>query len=299
MSISVIIPTYNGAYKILSLLEALTKQTHHDFETIVVIDGSQDNTIEIVQGLKTKLNDFKIITQKNKGRAATRNAGAQQAKGSLLIFFDDDVEPLDNVVALHIKHHLSVNDSILVGNLNMDIRGEKNDFYDYRFYIEQKWNAKFSQGTESVSFQNYRFTSQNLSMSKELFFSLGGFDERFSDSEDFDLSMKALLRNIPIYFNSNIFAWHRDFIDMKGYIKRQKEYLISKQKLLKIHPQYSTLYSQTFAFLSVHKFKRFIGNCFIYNKFWNTVIQSLLFKVLPQKIRYRLYDIIIFSNSIQ
>lgn len=298
MKISIVIPTYNGAHKIGNLLKALQRQTNVNFETLVVIDGSQDNTIEIVEGFKNYLHDLKIILQKNKGRAATRNVGAEQAQGDVLIFFDDDVEPFQNTVDLHIKHHLSVSDSILVGNLNMDIRGDKNDFYNYRFYTEKKWIAKFTKERELVSFQNYCFTSQNLSMSKEIFFSLGGFDERLSDSEDFDFSMRALLNHIRIYQNQNIFAWHCDFCDINEYIKRQRQYLFSKKSLLQLHPEYSTLHPQTFAFQSVSKFKRFMSGFFTYNKFWSSAVQSLLFKAMPQKMRYRLYDIIIFSSSI-
>ncbi len=48
MKISVIIPTYNGASKIINCLKSLDQQTYQEFETIVVIDGSTDQTLELL-----------------------------------------------------------------------------------------------------------------------------------------------------------------------------------------------------------------------------------------------------------
>ena len=49
---TVIIPTYNGAKKVVNCLHSLEKQTFKDFETIVVIDGSTDNTQEVLEAQK-------------------------------------------------------------------------------------------------------------------------------------------------------------------------------------------------------------------------------------------------------
>src|SRR6185369_7237614 len=97
MKASVIIPTYNGAKKIAVTLDALCKQTAEDFETIVVIDGSTDNTLEVAQQFSSKLQELRIIQRPNGGRAVARNTGAAEAKTGVLIFFDDDVEVPENV----------------------------------------------------------------------------------------------------------------------------------------------------------------------------------------------------------
>ncbi|MEZ5037033.1 MAG: glycosyltransferase [Chitinophagales bacterium] len=47
--ISVIIPTYNGAHKIVNALESIEKQSVAPDEVIVVADGSTDNTIDILK----------------------------------------------------------------------------------------------------------------------------------------------------------------------------------------------------------------------------------------------------------
>ena len=54
MEASIIIPTYNRAEKLRSCLEALSKQTQpaSDFEVIVVVDGSTDDTVEMLASLR-------------------------------------------------------------------------------------------------------------------------------------------------------------------------------------------------------------------------------------------------------
>lgn len=80
MSLSLIIPTYNGAHKIVNLLDSLKEQTLQPNEIIIVIDGSTDNTIEVLQTYKQFFTNLTIIEQENQGRACVRNNGAKIAK---------------------------------------------------------------------------------------------------------------------------------------------------------------------------------------------------------------------------
>lgn len=298
---SIIVPTYNGAAKITSLLKALASQTYNDFELIVVIDGSTDNTSEIVTEYTSGFQQVRVIKQVNKSRAAARNTGATAATGNLLIFFDDDTEPVAHAVEFHIRHHQTMKGSILGGHLLMDIRNTSNDFYQYRYAIEQKWDSVFPDKLGQVSIEKLKFTSQNFSVPAELFLSLNGFDERLSDSEDFDFCMRALLKQIPVYYDKNIFAWHRDYADVAGYVMRQKEYKHSKVRLLKLHPEYYQLHPRSFAISQkkISSYKRFVTRFFIYNFFWKYILRSIFFlKVIPKKIRFRLYEVIIYSSNL-
>ena len=140
MKVSVVIPTYNGANKIPNVLRALEKQTIQDFETIVVIDGSTDNTVEVLRALNLTLKSFRIIEQENKGRAAVRNKGGQEAKGDLLIFFDDDMRPEPDCISQHVLHHENINKStIAVGRSAEDVKLCITDFHFYRAYLSDKW----------------------------------------------------------------------------------------------------------------------------------------------------------------
>ena len=90
--VSIIIPTYNGAKRIVRTLESLVTQDYDNIEIIVVDDVSTDNTVEICQELLTKSGrQFQIIKRTENGRqSASRNTGLRAAKGKYVIFFDHD-----------------------------------------------------------------------------------------------------------------------------------------------------------------------------------------------------------------
>lgn len=88
---SVCIPTYNRAYLIRKPLDSLVNQTFKDFEVLVVDDGSTDNTDEIVEPYKEKLN-LKYIKKPNGGKHTALNTSLDHAQGELWIILDSDDE---------------------------------------------------------------------------------------------------------------------------------------------------------------------------------------------------------------
>ncbi len=88
---SVIIPTYNREQYVGATLESLIAQEHTDWELIVVDDGSDDGTLEIVSGYADRLEGrFQVLQQDHSGCAAARNRGAEVARGEYLAFLDSD-----------------------------------------------------------------------------------------------------------------------------------------------------------------------------------------------------------------
>jgi glycosyltransferase involved in cell wall biosynthesis len=94
--ISIIIPTYNRAQILPRLIDALAAQTYPaaQFEIVIVDDGSNDGTQEVLRRLSASLPDRLIWTrQENAGPGVARNLGARTARGDLLYFIDDDCLP--------------------------------------------------------------------------------------------------------------------------------------------------------------------------------------------------------------
>lgn len=88
--ISIIIPVYNGEKSIHLSLESLLKQTYKNFEVLIIDDGSNDNTSEIIKKFTVKDNRFKYTFQNNAGVAMARNKGIDLAKGRYICFLDSD-----------------------------------------------------------------------------------------------------------------------------------------------------------------------------------------------------------------
>lgn len=85
--VSVIIPTYNRAQCLGDAIGSVLAQSFHDYELIVVDDGSIDSTEEVVKSYGERV---KLIRQENGGASAARNTGIRAAKGEWIAFLDSD-----------------------------------------------------------------------------------------------------------------------------------------------------------------------------------------------------------------
>ncbi|NER48247.1 MAG: glycosyltransferase [Symploca sp. SIO1B1] len=86
--ISVIIPAYNAEKTILETIESIFQQTFADFEIIVINDGSQDSTLELLSGVTDPR--LQVFSFPNAGLSASRNRGVARAKGEYISFIDAD-----------------------------------------------------------------------------------------------------------------------------------------------------------------------------------------------------------------
>ncbi|BED91536.1 MAG: glycosyltransferase [Candidatus Improbicoccus pseudotrichonymphae] len=94
--ISLIIPVYNVQRYLRKSLESVEKQTFKNFEAIIVNDGSTDNSLKIINEFVKRNENFRVISQKNKGLSEARNTGLKVASNTKYIAFldsDDFFEP--------------------------------------------------------------------------------------------------------------------------------------------------------------------------------------------------------------
>lgn len=87
---SVVVPTYNRAAFIPSLIRSLTSQTFRSLEVIVVDDGSTDDTREVVLSLSQGDPRIIYLHQDNSERGAARNNGISHSTGKWISFLDSD-----------------------------------------------------------------------------------------------------------------------------------------------------------------------------------------------------------------
>lgn len=99
--VSIIIPTYNRYSYLGETLNSILRQTYKDWECLVVDDGSDDFTPELMEfycGMDRRIRFLIRPQNRNKGANACRNYGFEQSKGDLIQWFDsDDIMTVDHL----------------------------------------------------------------------------------------------------------------------------------------------------------------------------------------------------------
>ena len=90
MLFSIIIPLYNSEKFIRNCLNSILAQTFSDFEVIIINDGSQDKSIEILQHYSKQDSRIKVYHFDNAGVSISRRRGIYLANGDYLLFVDSD-----------------------------------------------------------------------------------------------------------------------------------------------------------------------------------------------------------------
>ncbi|MBR5223559.1 MAG: glycosyltransferase [Clostridia bacterium] len=128
---SIIIPVYNVENELARCIDSIINQTMHNFEVILVDDGSPDNCPQICDEYAEKYNYITVIHKENGGVSSARNAGIKIANGKYIWFIDSDdyIEP--NSIEI-ISSFLKDNDyDFLEFNLKTALSGQVEDFNEF------------------------------------------------------------------------------------------------------------------------------------------------------------------------
>lgn len=89
--ISIIIPIYNSSAFLSNTIKSVLQQNYHNYEIILINDGSTDNSLDICYHFAEKYKEvIRVIDQKNCGVTMARRAGIEQSKGEFILFLDSD-----------------------------------------------------------------------------------------------------------------------------------------------------------------------------------------------------------------
>ncbi|WP_333693475.1 glycosyltransferase family 2 protein [Flavobacterium sp.] len=89
--VSIVTPTYNSEQFIAETILSVQNQSYTHWELLIVDDGSQDKTADLVKELQKNDSRIKFFQlEKNSGPAVARNTGIEQAQGQYLTFIDAD-----------------------------------------------------------------------------------------------------------------------------------------------------------------------------------------------------------------
>ena len=87
---SIIIPVYNVKDYLEKCINSICSQSFHDFECILIDDGSTDGSGELCDKIAQNNTKIKVIHKKNEGVAVARTTGIKNANGKYILFVDSD-----------------------------------------------------------------------------------------------------------------------------------------------------------------------------------------------------------------
>lgn len=90
VTLSIIIPVYNGGKYVARTLDSILSQPSRDYEIIIVNDGSTDYSRKIIEEYENQYAVIKLINNSNHGVCYSRNVGIENANGKYLLFLDQD-----------------------------------------------------------------------------------------------------------------------------------------------------------------------------------------------------------------
>jgi GT2 family glycosyltransferase len=179
LRVSVVIPTCDRDDLLQVTLDSVLNQSFTPTEIILVDNGRSDAHYRADERIVV------VRTAPRIGPSKARNIGAKAATGDLVAFLDDDdqwqFDYLENIIRCF-KEHTA--DAVL-GRLMRRAEGsEARPYKEFPFNIEDQ---------RKVFFSNPGFGGQNLTIRRDTFLELGGFDETMPASEDRDLAARMIL----------------------------------------------------------------------------------------------------------
>lgn len=199
--VSVIIPARNAADLLPTQLSALELQDYaHDWEVIVVDNGSTDGTTEVAVSWSDRLPLRTIQSHDILGVSHARNAGIREARGDLIIFCDADDEVSDQWISSMVE---AAHESDAVGGAIEGLQLDDPETMPLRS-VERTTGLRVANSFLPTA------PGGNLAVWADVFRSLGGFNEGYlSGAEDVEFSWRLQLAGYRLKFSERAIVYVR------------------------------------------------------------------------------------------
>lgn len=201
VNFSVVIPLYNKEQSISSTINSVLNQTYHNFELIVVNDGSTDNSLQVVSQIEDPR--IRIIDKPNGGVSSARNRGIEEAKYEWVAFLDgdDSWDPLflEKMVKLIVDFPLASFFACKFSFVSNVKDKPIDNGYNKRGYVENYFKEAW----------NYpMLNSSAVVVKKDCFNQIGSFNPKYSRGEDIDMWTRLAL-NFKFAYEPELLSYYK------------------------------------------------------------------------------------------
>jgi len=272
--VSIIIPAFNAAKYLPAAIDSVLSQQNIRLQTIVINDGSTDNTLEILEKYCAEVT---IVDQENSGVSAARNAGLNYVDGKYIVFLDADDIFLPKKLAIQ-AGFLEENPD--VGAVFSDVICFQEDETGLRKTWPHKVNKKIKDQMGPPAHNQEIFLTQNIlppvaaMVRTSCVKIIGGFDTSLSGVEDWDCWYRigaqfqmaylnqptALYRVHPGSLSSNLDEMQKNYDCLMDKIQKTNYYQdlsVYKQSIHQVHQGFAHLNFQD-PIRAKHHFKKAI-----------------------------------------
>lgn len=234
---TVILPCYNRASVLRLTLAGLAEQTASSdaFQVIVVDDGSNDGSVDVVQEFEKSL-PVRLLRQDNRGPGAARNLGARHAAGSLLVFLDADMIPVPGLVEVYAAAFTARPGAVQIGRILA-----RPDAFQTLFDRVTRAEMTYDLGPAPQRLVFYNLASGNFAVGAEAFWGLGGFDEALRMTEDTDLGYRAEQAGVSLQYCAEAVGYHNHPKTLDQRCTSAKSSAFWTAHLLAKHPEMTPL----------------------------------------------------------
>jgi glycosyltransferase involved in cell wall biosynthesis len=194
-AVSVVVPSREGADRLPVLLGALERQSHEDFEVVVVLDGDVDGSERVLDQWADRLLVRTVVFPENRGRPAALNAGHEAAAGDVLVRCDDDLVPGPDYVRQHAEGHQDGRRGVVGMCRNVFPETAYARAYGRPAY------ERFRAGAHAAPPETrWRYWGGNVSVDRETWQQVGPYDEGYRGYgwEDVDWGYRLHRAGVPI-----------------------------------------------------------------------------------------------------
>ncbi len=201
--VSAIIPVFNRAWSLKRALDSVLAQEDANLETIVVDDGSTDETPTLLSAYEDRI---RVIRQENQGVSAARNTGIRAARGELITLLDSDDAWLPGKIKAQVAFFDTHPDVLICQTEEIWVRNGKR--------VNPRRHHKKRRGMIFEPSLNLCLISPSaVMMRRRLFDDVGFFDEDLPACEDYDLWLRTTWKHSVELIDTPLIVKHGGHAD--------------------------------------------------------------------------------------